>query len=87
MKYYRQCSFESYDNDKKATIKTTAWVPEPVKKGMAVTLETSDDPTRLWNVLSVSDTRITQAEADKNIKAAKDHHKGDYRHKLKGLDL
>lgn len=39
------------------TTRLTCWVENRVKPGDSITLKNTDDPDRLWNVLTVSEPR------------------------------
>ena len=57
MKYYRQCSF------KQSNKRTVAWIEERgAKVGYKVSFKDEDDGG-LWEVTSVSDSRITEEAA------------------------
>lgn len=49
----------------------TAWVDRDVKVGQYVTLRDSDNPLRMWEVLSVSEPKKS-----KDIKSSRDYNVG-----------
>jgi hypothetical protein len=56
--FFRQCVLKSEN------FETVAWIPERgAKVGYQVTLKDSDEPLRLWTVLSASSMRLPMQEA------------------------
>ena len=61
-KYYRQCGF------KRGNRYTTAWVMEGLKVGNIVSFKSMQTDFDNWEVISVGDIRLTEAEVyDRSI--------------------